>query len=166
MGRYSYIGKCTRITDATIGNFCSIGEYCGIGGGVHPLDLVSTSPTFLKGRNIMRKNFSQFEYKTSISVTIGSDVWIGDGAFIRSGVTVGDGAVIGAHAVVTHDVPAYAVVAGCPARVIRYRFDEETIKGLQRLAWWEWSDEKLRANAALFDDPGKLLEADARGELK
>lgn len=166
MGRYSYIGKCTRITDATIGSFCSIGEYCGIGGGVHPVALVSTSPTFLKGRNIMRKNFSQFEYKTSIPVTIGSDVWIGDGAFIMPGLHIGDGAVIGAHAVVTKDVAPYAIVAGVPAKELRKRFDELVIEKLLEIRWWDWPDEKLERAAGLFDSPEKLIEAWEKGEIR
>ena len=74
---------------------------------------------------------------------IGNDVWIGDQCFIKAGVKVGDGAVIGAHAVVTHDVPPYAIVGGVPARVIRYRFDEETINSLLNSEWWNLNDKDL-----------------------
>ena len=158
MGRYSYVGSYTHITDTGIGSFCSIGGNCGIGGGMHPLDHASTSPVFLQGRNILGKNFANIQYQPSEKVIIGNDVWIGECAYIMPGITIGDGAVIGAHAVVTRDVEPYTVVAGVPAREIRKRFDEETIKELMALKWWDWSDEMLTKYGALFDSPEKLIE--------
>ena len=155
MGRYSYAGSYTHITDAEIGSFCSIGDNCGIGGGIHPMNTVSTSPVFLQGRNIMGKNFSQIPYEASDKVRIGHDVWIGDGVFIKAGVQIGTGAVIGAHSVVTKDVPPYAIVAGAPAKILRYRFDDETIQRLLKSKWWEWSDERLSMTD--FSSPEKLL---------
>ncbi len=157
MGRYSYAGSGTRITDARIGSFCSIGARCGIGGGVHPTETVSTSPAFLRGRNILKKNFAQIPYDPSETVEIGNDVWIGEGVCIVSGIKIGDGAVIGAHAVVTRDVEPYSVVAGVPARRIRTRFDRETVQKLLDLRWWEWPDEKLAAYGAYFSSPEQLL---------
>lgn len=159
MGRYSYVGSGTRITDANIGNFCSIGARCGIGGGIHPTNMVSTSPAYLKGRNILKKNFAQIPYEPSKLVEIGNDVWIGENVCIVSGITIGNGAVIGAHAVVTHDVAPYSVVAGVPAKEIRKRFDENTINELQSIKWWDWTDEKLADYAESFSDPTKLIEA-------
>jgi acetyltransferase-like isoleucine patch superfamily enzyme len=85
-------------------------------------------------------------------VVIGNDVWIGTGAIILRGLSVGDGAVIGAGAVVTKDVPPYAIVAGNPARVIKYRFEEAVIKRIQASKWWEMSDGEIR------DRYGELLE--------
>ena len=158
MGRYSYTGSGTRITDAVIGSFTSIGGSCGIGGGIHPTDMVSTSPVFLKGRNILRTNFATIPYKPSKTVYIGNDVWIGEGVHIMSGVTIGDGAIIGAHAVVTKDVEAYSVVVGVPATFIRKRFDDETISCLQEIKWWEWSEEKLYEAGPLFQNPKKLID--------
>lgn len=157
VGRYSYVGSDTRITDAAIGAFCSVGARCGIGGGVHPTETVSTSPVFLAGRNILGVNFAEIPYAASETVEIGNDVWIGEGVFIASGVKIGDGAVIGAHAVVTHDVAPYAVVAGVPAKELRRRFDEETIRRLLRSRWWELSDERLRELAPYFRDVEALL---------
>lgn len=158
MGRYSYIGSGTRITDTVIGNFCSIGARCGIGGGIHPIDMVSTSPAFLKGHNILGKNFAEIPYNPSKTVEIGNDVWIGEGVCIVSGVKIGDGAIIGAHAVVTKSVEPYSVVAGVPAREIRKRFDDTTIQRLFEIKWWDWSEEKLKDLGTAFSDPEMLFE--------
>jgi hypothetical protein len=86
-----------------------------------------------------------FARRRAHAVTIGHDVWIGHGAIILAGRRVGTGAVIAAGAVVTKDVGPYAIVAGNPARVIRARFPDEIAARLQRLAWWDWSHERLRA---------------------
>lgn len=158
MGRYSYVGSGTRITDAFIGNFCSIGAHCGIGGGIHPTDMVSTSPAFLKGSNILGKNFAQIPYAASSKVIIGNDVWIGEGVCILSGVKIGDGAVLGAHAVVTHDVEPYTIVAGVPAKEIRKRFSENIITELNQLRWWDWADDKIAKYAGYFNEPLKMIE--------
>lgn len=158
MGRYSYTGSCCNITDAKIGSFCSIGGMCDIGGGMHPMDHVSTSPVFLKGRNIMRTNLAELPYSPSKTVYIGNDVWIGDGVFIRAGVSIGDGSIIGAHAVVLHDVEPYTVVAGVPAKVIRKRFDNEVVEQLLEIQWWNWSDEQLKKYGQYFGSPKMLLE--------
>lgn len=159
MGRYSYMGFYNSVCDTTIGSFCSIASYCAIGGGRHPLNAVSTSPVFYAGRNSMGKNFSNIPEEENQGVEIGNDVWIGEAVFINDGVKIGTGAVIGAHSVVTKDIPPYAIVAGAPARVLRYRFDEETVKRLLESRWWEWPDEKLSKDADRFDDPEKLMEA-------
>lgn len=144
MGRYSYMGKNNSVCNASIGSFCSIASYCAIGGGAHPLDMVSTSPVFYKGKNIFGKNFGNISKEINRPVLIGNDVWIGEGVFINDGISIGDGVVIGAHSVVTHDIPAYAVVAGVPARIIRYRFSEEEQEVLQESKWWEQDEAKLR----------------------
>ena len=157
MGRYSYIGSGTRITDTVIGGFCSIGARCGIGGGVHPTDMVSTSPVFLKGHNILGKHFAEIPYEPSKTVTIGNDVWIGEGVFIVSGVKIGDGAIIGAHAVVTSDVDPYTVVAGVPAKTIRKRFDNEVVVKLQEIKWWDWPVEKIEKFGEFFSSPELLV---------
>ena len=155
MGRYSYIGFYNSMCDVKMGAFCSIASYCAIGGGKHPLDAVSTSPVFYSGKNILRKNFSNIPAEKNQGVEIGNDVWIGEAVFINDGVKIGTGAVVGAHSVVTKNVPPYAIVAGAPARILRYRFDEETIKELLDSKWWNWPDNKLEK--ADFNNTEKFI---------
>lgn len=163
MGRYSYMGYSNSCSNVEIGSFCSIASNCSIGGGDHPMDFVSTSPVFLRGRNIMRKNFTNLEFDESKRVIIGNDVWIGEACFIVGGVALGNGSVIGAHSVVTHDVPPYAIAVGAPARIVRYRFDEDTISKLESLQWWDWDDETIDRYADCFDDPRTLISTLDKG---
>ena len=159
MGKYSYVGASTGITDCEIGNFCSIGGNCGIGGGLHPIQMVSTSPVFLQGKNFLRKHFASFPYAPSEHVVIGNDVWIGASVYIKSGVKIGTGAIIGAHAVVTKDVEPYSIVAGVPAKKLRNRFDTETINELLKIKWWDWPDEQIKQMSDMFDSPQKLIDS-------
>ena len=157
IGRYTYVARNTLIQNTDIGCFCSISENCNIGMPSHPVDMVSTSPVFLKGRNLLGKNFEQFNYLNCQRTVIGNDVWIGSNVLIKSGVTIGNGAIIGAGAVVTKDVPAYAIVAGVPANILRYRFDEDTINKLLVIKWWDLPDSEIQQIAHRFDDPNNLL---------
>lgn len=132
IGSYTYIGHNANITRAVIGNYCSIGNYVCIGPGEHDLTQLSTSHHFYTGPN-------WYDALTAQDCIIGNDVWIGVGAIIRRGVTVGNGAVIGANSFVNRDVPPFAVVAGCPARIIKYRFAPDKIKRLEKSHWWDMS---------------------------
>lgn len=87
------------------------------------------------------------------NIVLENDVWIGYGAMIRSGVTIGNGAVVGMGAVITRDVPPYAIVAGNPAKIIKYRFEPLMIEALQELAWWSWSDERVRKMSSYLCQP-------------
>lgn len=158
VGKYTYISARSSVIHAKIGSFCSIAAGVGIGGGAHKLDAVSTSPLFNKGRNIFGKSFAAIDFSPYQTTTIGNDVWIGNRAMILQGVTIGNGAVVGAGAVVTKDVEPYTIVAGNPARVIRKRFDDETIEKLLLLKWWEMSDEEIQRCGAYFESPEKLLK--------
>ncbi|MGI8964626.1 MAG: CatB-related O-acetyltransferase [Limisphaerales bacterium] len=126
-----------------------VGSFCSIAGGVkiflggnHRTDWITTYP-FSVFRDSAKAILGH--PATRGDVVIGHDVWIGADATILSGVRVGDGAVIGACSVVTRDVPAYGIVAGNPAKLIRLRFTESEIACLKELAWWSWSDSKLDA---------------------
>lgn len=157
--RHSFCGYDCNIINADVGSFCSIAGRVSIGGVAHPVHFVSTSPVFLSHRDSVKAKFSKHDYLPEIRTRIGSDVWIGEGAFIKAGVTVGVGAVIGMGSVVTKDVPAYAIVAGNPARLIRYRFQQETIDALLALSWWEMPDEEISKIGHLFNDPNALLKS-------
>lgn len=161
MGRYSYMGFHNSICDTTIGAFCSIASYCAIGGGKHPLDAVSTSPVFYARRNSLKRSFAELPELENKGVEIGHDVWIGEAVFIKDGVKIGTGAVVGAHSVVTKDIAPYAIVGGAPAKVLRYRFDEETIKKLLDSKWWDWADEKLTKTGRTF---GSVVEFFRNGD--
>lgn len=125
----------------TVGSFCSIAAGVKILlGGEHHIDFVSTYP-FGQFFGVGDRNAHEWSRG---DVIIGNDVWIGEDALILSGTRIGDGAVVGARSLVKGEVPPYAVVAGNPARVVRYRFGQETIDELLRLRWWEWDDARIR----------------------
>ena len=129
-----------------IGKFCSIA--CGakflFNSANHKMTSLSTYtfPLFFEEWGLKKENVAQ-AWDQKGDIMIGNDVWIGYEAVILSGVTIGDGAVIGCRAVVTKNVPPYTIVGGVPAKPIRKRFDEETIKELQKIKWWDWPEEKI-----------------------
>lgn len=143
-----------------IGKFCSIA--CGakfiFNSANHRLSSLSTYPfpIFYEEWNLQMKDVSK-AWDNKGNIVVGNDVWIGYEAIILAGVTVGDGAVIGARAVVTKDVPPYTIVGGIPARIIRRRFDEETIHALLRIKWWNWRPEQIRKKI-IFLQEGKMEE--------
>jgi len=162
VGRYTYIGNGCSLIEVEIGMFCSIADGVIIGGGSHPLDWVSTSPVFYKGINILKTNFAIHEYDPFKITKINNDVWIGRNAIIRSGITIETGAIVGMGAVVTKDIGPYEVWAGNPAKLIRKRFNDDTIKHLLESKWWLWDDEKLREKSGLFNDVNTFLKKEKK----
>lgn len=160
--RYSYIGYQNFMVNVHVGSFCSIADRCSIGGAAHPIHFVSTSPVFHEGKNILNKHFSAHQIEDTPQTIIENDVWIGQGAFVKAGVRISTGAVIGMGAVVTHDVGAYEIWGGNPAKMIGKRFEEEIIEKLLKSRWWELEDEQLREYAQYFNDPKQFIKR--RGE--
>lgn len=156
LGAFSYqvSGYCFA---ARIGRYCSFGEEVQIGRQNHPLTWASTSPAFyvhdqlfdLDGGFEGAREYHSYRFKngeppTRVRVTtIGNDVWIGHGAFICAGVSIGNGAIVAAHSVVSKDVPPYAVVAGNPAEIKRYRLPSDLIAAMQRNRWWRFAPWQL-----------------------
>ncbi len=143
VGRLSYPPNLNILTwppysaKLTVGSFCSISDHVEFFlDADHRRDWVTTSP--LRAVLELDGAYQDGHPATRGDITIGNDVWIGRGASILSGVTVGDGAVIAARAVVTRDVPPYAIVVGNPGRLARYRFSDEIVQGLLRIQWWDW----------------------------
>ncbi len=168
MGFGTYIAEKSFIKNTVIGRYCSVGNEVMTVVGNHPLNqFASISPVFYSKAcqtgftYVEKEKFNDFNYideNRKISVEIGNDVWIGARATILEGVKIGDGAVIGAGAVVTKDVLPYAIVGGVPAKIIRYRYDEETIRKLLQIKWWEKDQQWIKNHAELFENVQNLLE--------
>jgi acetyltransferase-like isoleucine patch superfamily enzyme len=169
IGRYTYgepnvedYWKHPGVT-LKIGAFCSIAKGVSIWlGGNHHTEWVAMSElNNLMGYDLTpHAKHKMSQISTKGTVTIGNDVWIGAYATIMSGVTIGDGAVIGTHSIVTKDVPDYAVSVGNPSRVVKKRFEEDVIKDLLQIKWWDWDDAKIKENIPL------LLSSDIKGFIK
>lgn len=151
IGKASYVGAFSMIFKADIGKYCSISYGITIGPPEHDYKKVTTHPfIYDKFYETIAEDSLLENTKLSEEVIIGNDVWIGANVTILRGVTIGHGAVIGANALVNKDVPPYAIVAGNPAKVIKYRFSADTIEKLLDISWWNWSPEKMKVNSAFF----------------
>lgn len=153
IAEYSYISEQSIVINTEIGKFCSLGPFLMVGYGIHPTHLLSTSPMFYSDKKQNGKTFCNHSiFEEYQKTTIGHDVWIGARVILKDGIKIGNGAVIGAGAVVTKDVPDFAIVGGIPAQLIKYRFDEKTILKIKKLNWWNESDIFLEKNLHLFQN--------------
>jgi virginiamycin A acetyltransferase len=137
-----------------IGDQLIIGKFCALArrvkfimnGALHKLDGFSTYPFWIFGNGWEKVTPQAGELPYKGNTVIGNDVWIGYETVIMPGVQVGDGAIIAAKSVVVNDVAPYTVFGGNPAKCIRQRFDDEVIRSLLEIAWWNWDIEKITRN--------------------
>ena len=159
VGDYTYFSANCQVMHAIIGSFCSIGPGVKIGLGSHPTNLIASSPIFYSTSKVVNNmNWVDRDYHDEFSnVRIEDNVWVGANAYIMNDVEIGEGAICAAGSVVTKNVPPYAIVGGVPARVIKYRFDEETIERLIQLKIFERSDKWLKEHLSGAVTPEDLL---------
>ena len=169
LGYGSYIGSYCSLS-ADIGRFTSVAPFVRCNPGLHPYSFpfVTTAPCFFSLNPYHSQNGSTFATEQlydelalydkirGIAVKIGSDCWIGEGVFLVGGIKIGNGAVVLAHAVVTKDVPDFAIVGGVPAKIIKYRYDNETIEFLQNTKWWDNEIEWFSRHWRLLSDMREL----------
>lgn len=160
MGDYSYVVNDSDIAYARIGKFCSIAAMTRLNPGNHPTWRASQSHFLYRASAYFPGEEDEadfFQWRRDQQLTMGHDVWIGHGAVVLAGRSIGTGSVVAAGAVVAKDVPPYAIVAGVPARIVKWRFPEDIAARLQALAWWDWTHDQL--HAALPDFRSLAIEA-------
>ena len=161
--RHSYVGYNAIVENTEIGKFSSISWNTTISAARHPKEYLSQHEfLYERKHNIVKKGIYDPHPK---KVIIGNDVWIGANAIVMPGITISDGAIVGAGAVVTKDVPAYAIVAGIPAKIIKYRFSPAIIRELLKIKWWNLPDDFIIKNIDLFSnkiDKQRLEDLKAR----
>ena len=146
VGKYFGIGCFSFLSDSVVQNYSTFGSRCSIGAFSHPTDYLSCHEVAFRNTiNIYADTvIEDSSYPIRKKTLIGNDVWIGDNCVILTGVCISDGAVIAAGSVVTKDVPPYAIVAGNPAKIIKYRFDDKIIDKLLKLRWWNLDMKDLK----------------------
>ena len=138
------------ITKTDVGNYCTIANDVYIGQGEHDYTQVALSGQLY--------DFNSYDKYTQKDCLIGNDVWIGVGVVVLRGVTIGDGVVIGANSVVTKDIPPFAIAVGSPAKVIKYRFNEEKIKKIQESKWWDYELDEAKKIVAKLEEELKKYD--------
>lgn len=153
IGMRSYIGQDCRFNDTYIGRYTSIASNVISLIGTHPIEkFVSTHPYFYSPSPDDCNYFNEFSKakNSNYSIVIGNDVWICENVMLMQGITIGDGAIVAAGAIVTKDVPPFAVVGGVPAKFLRYRFSQEEIKYLLEIKWWNKGQQWIDSNYTVF----------------
>lgn len=167
VGDFVYISNNTKIHNAVIGKFCSIGPNVEIGLGKHPTDFVSTFPAFFSTKKQCQLSFcKESTFVENEPVVIGNDVWIGSKVIVLDGVTIGSGAIIAAGAVVAKDVQPYEIVGGVPAKKIKFRFPQEVIREFLEIKWWDNDINWLRQNQKYFKNTVEFLYKIKKDEPK
>ena len=158
-GDFAYVVNDSDIIYTDVGKFCSIAAHTRINPGNHPVERVAMNHFTYRSSayGLGDDDPAFFGWRRSFRCTLGHDVWIGHGAVVLPGVRMGNGAVAGAGSVVTKDVPAWTIVAGNPARALRRRFAPAIADALERIAWWDWDRDRLRAAMGDF----RTLSAEA-----
>lgn len=147
------IGDGSRINGSIIikgKGICNIGKYCAFGDNIRIITSNHKTDQVILQYALSKKLGFRAGYGNKINVSIGHNVWVGDQSIILPGVIIGNGAIVGAGSVVTKNVPAYGVVVGAPAKLVRYTFSNNKISTLENLQWWDWSIEKMKANKDLL----------------
>ncbi|MCM3788890.1 CatB-related O-acetyltransferase [Domibacillus indicus] len=170
VGFATYISPSCVFYKTKIGKYCSIGPNVSIIAGNHPTSkYISTHPVFYSDKTFAglsyrhENEFKEYSYadeKGKYLCEIGNDVWLGQNVKIINGVRIGDGAIVAAGALVSKEVPPYAIVGGVPAKIIKYRFNNEDIDFLLNLQWWNKDQEWLEKNINNFDDVEKLKKTE------
>lgn len=156
LGDYSYVERGVEAIYTTIGKFCAIAANARLNALNHPYNRVSQHKITYRPNEYFvgaRIDKAFREQRQSLRVTLGHDVWVGHGAIVMPGLSIGHGAIIAAGAVVTRAVEPYAVMAGVPARRLRWRFKRSVRERIIALAWWDWDHDRL---AAAVDDMREL----------
>jgi phosphonate metabolism protein (transferase hexapeptide repeat family) len=163
IGDYSYTDRFADIANATVGKFANIASFARIGPTDHPIERASQHHFLYRSEMYWADaapDAAFFERRAARRTRVGHDTWIGHNAIVRPGLEIGHGAVVAAGAVVTADVRPYEIVAGVPARHLRWRHPARIAERLMALAWWDWDHDRLRA---ALEDFRKL---DAEGFLE
>lgn len=159
-GKYTFGSLKNHPLVESVGAFCSFADGTDVVSN-HAMDYITTHPMLYKGNSaepldIVKYNaYKGYDWffpdvephgyrKKFRRVKIGNDVWLGKNVIITNGAYIGNGVIAGAGSIITKNIPDYAIVVGSPARIIRYRYEPESIKALNRIAWWDWTDDKIR----------------------
>ncbi len=153
-GPEQFESKCVLYHFPFVGDKLVIGKFCALArdvrfimnGANHQISGISTYPFFIFGNGWEKATPAPSAFPYKGDTIVGNDVWIGYEALVMPGVKIGDGAIVAARSVVVSDVPAYSVVGGNPAKIIKQRFPEAVVDELLTIQWWNWEAEKIHRN--------------------